>query len=65
MLNQENKEEKWSEQFVRGIEKKFENAFQEIYEHHFIEDIFEEYKSTVTKVDYINAIEEMNFQEKL
>lgn len=37
----------------------------EVYEKQFLESIFEEFKSNVTKKDFINAIEEMDFKEKL
>ena len=63
--DKENHDDKWSAEFVKQVEDTFESAFQEVYEKHFIEDIFEEYKSVVTKHDFIDSIEEKSFKDKL
>ena len=56
--------EVWSPEWVARFEAQFESCFQHIYQNTFIEDIFPEYISQITKNAFINSVEEMDFKER-
>ena len=60
----EEQEEVWTSMYLERLESQFEGCLQSIYENNFIEDVFPEYSTCITKDAFIDSVEEKDFTEK-